>query len=115
MAVTLEIRLACKTGREINEHESQLLSQFNIPCQPGQIVYEKRGCARWNGVGTIGRTAGYSFFSPSAVRELMGTACPILDIIRMAKAGDFKTVIEHLLKLWVERTASFSEVHALTD
>jgi hypothetical protein len=45
----------------------------------------------------------------------MGTDCPILDIIRMAKAGGFKTVIEHALKLWIEGVASFSEVHALTD
>jgi type II secretory ATPase GspE/PulE/Tfp pilus assembly ATPase PilB-like protein len=36
---------SCKTGREVSEHERQLLSQFKIPYQPGQIVYEKRGCA----------------------------------------------------------------------
>ena len=107
---------SCKTGREAKEHERQLLNQFNIPCQPGHIVYEKRGCTRCNGVGTIGRTAVYSFFSPSeAVRELMGTDCPILDIIRKAKEGGFKTVLEHALKLWLDGTASFSEVHALSD
>lgn len=107
---------SCKTGREAKEHERQLLNQLNIPCQPGHIVYEKRGCTRCNGVGTIGRTAVYSFFSPSeAVRELMGTDCPILDIIRKAKEGGFKTVLEHALKLWLEGTASFSEVHALAD
>jgi type II secretory ATPase GspE/PulE/Tfp pilus assembly ATPase PilB-like protein len=107
---------SCKTGREAKEHERQLLNQFNIPCQPGHIVYEKRGCTRCNGVGTIGRTAVYSFFSPSeAVRELMGTDCPILDIIRKAKEGGFKTVLEHALKLWLDGTASFSEVHALAD
>ena len=107
---------SCKTGREVKEHERQVLSQFNIPCQAGHIVYEKRGCTRCNGVGTIGRTAVYSFFSPSeAVRELMGTDCPILDIIREAKEGGFKTVIEHALKLWLEGVASFSEVHALED
>ncbi len=107
---------SCKTGREAKEHERQLLNQFNIPCQPGHIVYEKRGCTRCNGVGTIGRAAVYSFFSPSeAVRELMGTDCPILDIIRKAKEGGFKTVLEHALKLWLDGTASFSEVHALAD
>lgn len=107
---------SCKTGREAKEHERQLLNQFNIPCQPGHIVYEKRGCTRCNGVGTIGRTAVYSFFSPSeAVRELMGTDCPILDIIRKAKEGGFKTVLEHALKLWLDGTSSFSEVHALAD
>ena len=107
---------SCKTGREVKEHERQLLNQFEIPCQAGHVVYEKRGCTRCNGVGTIGRTAVYSFFSPSeAVRELMGTDCPILDIIRKAKASGFKTVIEHALKLWLEGTASFSEVHALAD
>jgi len=107
---------SCKTGREVKEHERQLLKHFGIPCQPGYIVYEKRGCTRCNGVGTIGRTAVYSFFSPTdAVRELMGTDCPILDIIRKAKEGGFKTVIEHALKLWLEGTASFSEVHALSD
>ncbi len=107
---------ACKTGREVKEHELQLLNQFNIPCQPGHVVYEKRGCARCNGVGTIGRAAVYSFFSPSeAIRELMGTDCPILDIIRKAREEGFKTVIEHALKLWLEGIASFSEVHALAD
>ena len=107
---------SCKTGREVKEHERQLLDQINIPCQPGHIVYEKRGCTRCNGVGTIGRTAVYSIFSPSdAVRELMGTDCPILDIIRKAKEGGFKTVLEHALKLWLDGTASFSEVHALAD
>ena len=45
----------------------------------------------------------------------MGTDCPILDIIRKAKEGGFKTVIEHALKLWLEGVASFSEVHALED
>jgi type II secretory ATPase GspE/PulE/Tfp pilus assembly ATPase PilB-like protein len=107
---------SCKTGREVKEHERHVLDQFSIPCQPGHVVYEKRGCTRCNGVGTIGRTAVYSFLSPSeAVRELMGTDCPILDIIRKAKEDGFKTVIEHALKLWIEGTASFSEVHALSD
>lgn len=107
---------SCKTGHEVKEHERRLLDQFNIPCQPGHVVYEKRGCTRCNGVGTIGRTAVYSFFSPSdAVRELMGTDCPILDIIRKAKEDGFKTVIEHALKLWLEGTASYSEVHSLSD
>lgn len=107
---------SCKAGREVKEHERRLLDEFEIPCLPGHVVYEKRGCTRCNGVGTIGRTAVYSFFSPSeTVRELMGTDCPILDIIRKAKEGGFKTVIEHALKLWLEGKASFSEVHALAD
>jgi hypothetical protein len=45
----------------------------------------------------------------------MGTDCSILDIIRKAKEGGFKTVIEHALHLWLEGRASFSEVHALED
>jgi len=28
---------SCKTGREVKEHERQLLSEFNIHCQPGQV------------------------------------------------------------------------------
>ena len=107
---------SCKTKREVKPHELGLLAKLEIPCQPGHIVYEKRGCSRCNGVGTVGRTAVYSFFSPSnEVRELMGTDCSILDIIRKAKEGGFKTVIEHALHLWLEGRASFSEVHALED
>lgn len=106
----------CKIGREVKEHERLLLNQHNLDCSPGHIVYEKQGCTRCNGVGTIGRAAVYSFFCPTeAVRELMGTDRPILDIIRTAKAGGFKTVIEHAFKLWLAGTASFSEVHALED
>ena len=60
--------------------------------QPGHFVYEQRGCTRCNGVGTIGRTTVHSVFSPNeAVRELMGTDCPILDIIHKAKESGFKT------------------------
>ena len=107
---------SCKTKREVKPHELELLAELEIPCRAGHIVYEKRGCTRCNGVGTTGRTAVYSFFSPSeAVRELMGTDCPILDIIRKAKEEGFKTVIEHALKLWLEGVAAFSEVHALAD
>jgi type II secretory ATPase GspE/PulE/Tfp pilus assembly ATPase PilB-like protein len=107
---------SCKTKREVKPHELELLAKFEIPCQAGHAVYEKRGCSRCNGVGTIGRTAVYSFFSPSdEVRELMGTDCSILDIIRKAKEAGFKTILEHALQLWLEGKASFSEVHALED
>jgi type II secretory ATPase GspE/PulE/Tfp pilus assembly ATPase PilB-like protein len=107
---------SCKTAREVKTHERQYLEQLNIPCPPGQIVYEKRGCTRCNGVGTIGRTAVYSFFNPSdAVRELMGTDCPILDIIKQAKTEGFQSVIDHALRLWLEGKVSFSEAHALAD
>jgi type II secretory ATPase GspE/PulE/Tfp pilus assembly ATPase PilB-like protein len=67
-------------------------------------------------VGTSGRTAVYSFFSPTdAIREMMGTDCPILDIIKAAKEGGFKTVMENALEFWLKGVSSFSEVHALED
>ena len=107
---------SCKIKREVKRQELELLAKLEIPCPSGHVVYEKRGCSSCNGVGTIGRTAVYSFFSPSnAVRDLMGTDCPILDIIRKAREEGFKTVLEHAVSLWLEGTASFSEVHALED
>lgn len=106
----------CRTGREIKDFEKQLLLQLGIPFDPNHIVYEKRGCTHCNGVGTVGRTAVYSFFSPSEkVRELMGTDCPILDIIKVAKEEGFRPVLNNALLLWLEGKASFSEVHALAD
>ncbi len=107
---------SCKTGREMKPYEQELLTELNFAFDPGQIVYEKRGCAQCNGVGTVGRAAVYSFFSPSpAIRELMGTDCPILDIIKRAKEEGFKTIMENALLFWLEGTAAFSEVHALED
>ena len=107
---------SCKIRREVKKHELDLLAELEIPCPPGHSVYEKRGCSRCNGVGTIGRTAVYSFFSPTdEVRELMGTDCSILDIVRKAKEAGFNTILEHALQLWLEGKASFSEVHALED
>jgi type II secretory ATPase GspE/PulE/Tfp pilus assembly ATPase PilB-like protein len=82
----------------------------------GQLVYDKRGCTKCNGVGTTGRTAVYSFFNPSDhIRDMMGTDCPIMDIIKEAKKDGFKTVMENALHYWLKGTASFSEVHALED
>jgi hypothetical protein len=46
---------------------------------------------------------------------MMGTDCPILDIIKAAKEGGFKTVMENALEFWLKGVSSFSEVHALED
>ena len=106
----------CKTAREIKQHERDILARLGIAYDPAQIVYEKRGCSHCNGVGTSGRTAVYSFFSPTdAIREMMGTDCPILDIIKAAKEGGFKTVMENALEFWLKGVSSFSEVHTLED
>jgi type II secretory ATPase GspE/PulE/Tfp pilus assembly ATPase PilB-like protein len=106
----------CKTARELKQYEKDLLNKLKVPYDPAQIVYEKRGCSHCRGVGTSGRTAVYSFFSPTdAIREMMGTDCPILDIIKAAKAGGFKTVMENALEFWLKGVSSFSEVHALED
>jgi type II secretory ATPase GspE/PulE/Tfp pilus assembly ATPase PilB-like protein len=106
----------CKTARETKQHERDILARLGIACDPAQIVYEKRGCSHCNGVGTSGRTAVYSFFSPTdAIREMMGTDCPILDILKSAREGGFKTVMENALQFWLQGTASFSEVHSLED
>jgi type IV pilus assembly protein PilB len=107
---------SCKTGREMKPYEQALLTKLNIPFHAAQIVYEKRGCSHCNGVGTVGRAAVYSFFSPGPeIRELMGSDCPILDIINRAKEEGFKTIMENALLVWLEGTAAFSEVHALED
>jgi type II secretory ATPase GspE/PulE/Tfp pilus assembly ATPase PilB-like protein len=107
---------SCKTGREIKPHERALLEKLGIAYDPAQIVYEKRGCSRCSGVGTIGRTAVYSFFHPTdEIREMIGTDCPILAIHKKARADGFKPVMEHALVHWLAGTASFSEVHSLED
>jgi len=106
----------CKTAREIKGYEKNVLNRLNISCPQDQVVYEKRGCGHCNGVGTVGRTAVYSFFAPNDdIREMLGTDCPILDIIKKAKEGGFKTVMENALHFWLQGTASFSEVHSLED
>jgi type II secretory ATPase GspE/PulE/Tfp pilus assembly ATPase PilB-like protein len=106
----------CKTAREIKEPESALLTRLQIPFDPAQTVFDKRGCSRCNGVGTIGRTAVYSFFAPNdRIREMMGTDCPILDIIKAAKESGFKTVMVNALDYWLNGTAAFSEIHALEE
>lgn len=106
----------CKTEREITEFEKQLLTKLKIDFDPKQLVYDKRGCTKCNGVGTTGRTAVYSFFYPTdKIRGMMGTDCPILDIINIAKEEGFKSVMENALLYWLKGTASFSEIHALED
>jgi type II secretory ATPase GspE/PulE/Tfp pilus assembly ATPase PilB-like protein len=96
---------------------SAACAEFNVPCPPGHIVYDKRGCTRRNGVRTIGRTAMHSFFSPSdPVRELMGTDCSVLDFIRKAKEEGFKTIIEHALRLWLvfePPTCAYATTHSV--
>ena len=92
------------------------MTKLNIPFKLDTIVYDKRGCSYCNGVGTEGRTAVYSFFNPTLqIREMMGTDCPILEIIKAAKQTGFKTVMENALEYWLQGTAAFSEIHALED
>ena len=106
----------CKTAREMKTSEIALLNKLNISFTPKQLVYDKRGCSRCNGVGTTGRTAVYSFFIPTEKsRALMGTDCPIMDIINKAKEEGFKTIMENALVPWLAGTACFSEVHSLED
>ena len=106
----------CKTAREIKDYEKTVLEGLNIRFDPAKVVYDKRGCSRCNGIGTIGRTAVYSLFVPDAgIREMMGTHCPIMDIINAAKARGFKTVMENAMENWLRGEACFSEVHALED
>ncbi len=106
----------CKTAREIKGYEKAVLNRLDISYAQDQVVYEKRGCGYCSGVGTVRRTAVYSFFAPNDdIREMLGTDCPILDIIKKAKEGGFKTVMENALHFWLQGTASFSEVHSLED